>query len=468
LTVRIDGSYARDRSTASRGATIIKPAPAPRPVAQPNWPSAATAWVFLSLLALANAAAVLDRVVIGLLVQPIEHDLGIGDSAMGLLQGFAFSIFYGGLGIPIGMLADRRSRRDIVAIGVGLWSLATAACGFANSFAMLFLARIGVGVGEASIAPAGASLIADYFPPLARPKAYGIYIMGTSVGTGAAFLLGASALDLVASIRALGIPLLAPLHDWQIVFLLISLPGLVIALLFRVMVREPARHGGSAVERLSFRPMFAHMGKNKLAYAGLMAGCALNVMSIYALLGWYPTLFVRVHHWTSAEIGRDIGIFGVPGGITSAITSGFIIAWLARRGRQDAPVLLVLAAAPVFLIVGVASCLLPNPIAAFVAFASMAITTNWASSAVLTGLNQITPNALRGQVVALYTLIAGIVAVGFGPTSVGLLTDHVFGRDRVDLALALVLAACSILAGASLLACRAPFRRAAIAMELPT
>ncbi len=430
------------------------------------WPKASAAWIFLGLLTAANAVAVLDRVVLGLLVQPIEHDLGIGDSEMGLLQGFAFSIFYGGLGIPIGMLADRRSRRSIVAVGVGLWSLATAACGLAGSFAVLFLARIGVGVGEATIQPAGASLIADYFAPLIRPKAYGVYIMGTSVGTGAAFLLGASALDTVAGIRALGIPFIAAMHDWQIVFLIVGLPGLVIALLFRLMVAEPPRRGGGASGAVSFRPMFAQLSRHKLAYAGLMIGCALNVMTIYAILGWYPTLFVRVHHWTAARIGRDIGMFGVPFGIMSALTSGFIIAWLAKRGRRDAPVLLAIGATPVVLTVGVASCLIGDPYAALVSFISMAIVTNWSSSAVLTGLNQITPNATRGQIVALYTLLNGILAVGFGPTSVGLLNDYVFGRERVDLSLAFVLAACSVIGAACLLGSRAAFRRAAAQIEL--
>ncbi len=415
---------------------------------------------------LANAVAVLDRVVLGLLVQPMEHDLGIGDARMGLLQGFAFSIFYGGLGIPIGMLADRRSRRDIVAIGIGLWSLATAACAFASSFGWLFLARIGVGVGEATIGPAGASLIADYFRPLTRPKAYGIYVMGTSLGTGIAFLLGASALDIVTRIRGFGLPLIGALHDWQIVFLLVSLPGVAVAIIVAATIREPTRHGGGPrLAGTSFRPLLAHMGRQKLAYGGLMAGCALNVLSIYAILGWYATLFIRIHHWTAPEIGRAIGLFAVPGGMLSALSSGFIISWLARRGRQDAPLLLALLATPAFLILGTAACLIADPITAFAAFAVMAFFTNWSSSAVLTGLNQITPNALRGQVVALYTLIAGIVSLGFGPTSVGLLTDYAVGRDHVDWALAFILATCSILGAIILLSSRAAFRRSAIAAQ---
>ncbi len=436
---------------------------AERDPADRSWPSTRYAWYFVTLLMLANAVAVLDRVVVGLLVQPIEHDLGINDSQMGMLQGFAFSIFYGGLGIPIGMLADRWNRRSIVAIGVGLWSVATATCGLASSFGWLFLARIGVGVGEATIGPAGASMIADYFRPLTRPKAYGMYIMGTSLGTGIAFLLGAWALDIVTTIRGLGLPLIGSLHDWQVVFLLVSLPGIVIAAIFRATIREPLRRGGKALGSASFRPLFVHMGRQKLAYAGLMAGCALNVLSIYAILGWYATLFIRIHHWTAPEIGRAIGMFAVPGGMLSAISSGFIIAWLARRGREDAPVLLAILVTPVFLIMGTAACLLPNPMAAFGVFAAMSVFTNWSSSAVLTGLNQITPNALRGQVVALYTLIVGVVAVGFGPTAVGLLTDYAVGHDHVDWALALVLAISSVLGGAILLSSRAAFRRSAIA-----
>ena len=430
-----------------------------------DWPSARYAWYFVTLLMLANAVAVLDRVVLGLLVQPMEHDLGIGDSRMGLLQGFAFSIFYGGLGIPIGILADRWSRRGIVSIGVGLWSVATAACGFASSFGWLFLARIGVGVGEATIGPAGASLIADFFPPLVRPKAYGMYIMGTSLGTGLAFLLGASALAIVTQVRGLALPLTGAMHDWQIVFLLVSLPGIVVAAIFRLTIREPVRRGRAAAGRLSFKPLFAHMGQQKVAYAGLMAGCALNVLSIYAIIGWYATLFIRIHHWSAPKIGTAIGMFAVPGGMLSAVASGFIIAWMARRGREDAPVLLALLAPPAFLILGTAACLIPNPLVAFAIFAVMAFFTNWSSSAVLTGLNQITPNALRGQVVALYTLIAGIVSLGFGPTSVGLLTDYVVGRDHVDWALAFVLAVCSILGAIILLASRKAFRRSAIAAQ---
>ncbi len=456
-----DGQAATAQVSPSSGvATIERPVPILESVVEPAWPGAGYAWYFVILLMLANGVAVLDRIVLGLLVQPIEHDLGIGDARMGLLQGFAFSIFYGSLGIPIGMLADRTSRRTVVAAGTALWSVACAACGLASSFAMLFLARIGVGVGEATIAPAGASLIADYFPPVMRPKAYGIYILGTSVGTGAAFLLGASALDVAAQVRA-GVPALAKFQDWQIVFLLVGAPGLVVAALFRLTVREPARHGDAAPSKLSLRPLFAQLRRHRLAYGGLMAGCALNVLSIYAMLGWYPTLFVRIHHWTAAEIGRDIGFFGVPGGMLSALSSGFVIAWLMQRGRRDAPMLLALAVTPVFLIVGVASCLIPNAMAAFIAFASMGIFTNWSSSAVLTGLNQITPNALRGQVVALYTLITGIVAVGFGPASVGLLNDRVFGGAHVDRSLALVLAVASVAGAACLLAGRAAFRQAA-------
>ena len=149
--------------------------------------------------------------------------------------------------------------------------------------------------------------------------------------------------------------------------------------------------------------------------------------------------------------------------MASALSSGFIIAWMARRGHEDAPVLLALLATPAFLILGTAACLIANPTTAFAAFAAMAFFTNWSSSAVLTGLNQITPNALRGQVVALYTLIAGIVSLGFGPTSVGLLTDYVVGRDHVDWALAVVLATCSIVGAIIFLSSRAAFQRSAIA-----
>jgi MFS family permease len=437
----------------------------------PVWPRPAIAWLAVTLLMAANAFAVVDRVVIGLLVQPIEHDLGIGDAQIGLLQGFAFSLFYGGLGIPIGLLVDRWNRRNLVAIGIGLWSLATAACSLPGNFLSLFFTRMWVGVGEATLNPATGSLIADNFPPVTRPRAYGIYVMGSSIGTGVAFLMGAFALSAADWVRSSGIAFFQQMHTWQIVFIIVGAPGLILALIFRVAVREPVRHRWAIGdgEKATFGQAIAFMRRNPVAYGGLMLGCALNVMSIYAILAWYPTVFVRDYHWTAAEIGRALGTVGAPCGMVSAFSSGFIISWLTRRGRDDAPVLLAIAVTPGFLILGVASCLLPNAIAALACFVAMGIFTNWSSSAVLSGLNLITPNRFRGQVVALYFFFVGLIAVGLGPTSVGFLTDHGFGHERVDWALASVLAFASIAGAIILLSSRNAFRRCAVeALALST
>ena len=151
-----------------------------------TWPSPRYAWFVVFLLVLAYAIGVVDRIVIGLLTQPIKADLGLSDTELGVIQGFAFSLFYAMFALPVGLLVDRWKRVPVLWVGVLIWSLATVFCGLAGSFAMLFLARVFVGAGEATTTPASSSVIADYFPPAQRAKAYGVFAMGGSLGIGIA------------------------------------------------------------------------------------------------------------------------------------------------------------------------------------------------------------------------------------------------------------------------------------------
>jgi MFS family permease len=427
------------------------------------WPNRAYAWYVVTILMVAYGFAILDRVAIGLLVQPIEADLKISDSQIGLLQGFAFGIFYSVLGIPIGYLVDRTQRRRIVTAGVALWSLATAACGLARGFPGLFLARIGVGVGEATISPAAASVIADYFPPPLRPRAYGVFMMGTTFGSGMAFLLAGIAIDAAQAMRIAAPAHLGAFSNWQIVFFLIGAPGLLLAILLRSTVREPFRRErlGPAAG-LSFRPILAVLRGNRKAYACLILGAVMNLMCIYAQLAWFPTLFIRVHGWTAPEIGRMLGLIGVPVGLVSALSSGLFMSWLARKGHSDAPMLAALCHSLSLAIFGTASCLVASPAASLIFFVAMGFPTTWSYAAALTGINQITPNEMRGQIVAIYTLLVGLVAVGLGSFAVGFLSDRVYGGPyAVAPSLATVFAVCGTLGAILLMLGRRAFRVAA-------
>ncbi len=426
-----------------------------------SWPSSGYAWYVVGMLVLAYSFGILDRAVIGLLVQPIKADLGITDSQIGLLQGLAFALCYTTFGLAFGFVVDRTSRRWLMTAGVLVWSISTIVCGFAGSFGTLFLARIGVGFGEACIMPVAGSLISDYFPPEQRPKAYGIFLLGGTIGTTAGYLIGSLAIMVSGSVRALAPTLLANTHDWQITFFIAGAPGVLVALLFLLSVREPARHEKAGVAQpFSLRPVLAHVRANGRAFFTLLAGTVLNVTCIYAQISWLATLVIRVHGWSAAQIGTALAIISPVGGFSS-LTVGWAMGWWLRRGRTDAPVLASLTHSIVLLVFAPITALAPSPQFGLVPYIAYNMCSNWSSAAALTGLNQISPNELRGQVSALYTLLTGLISLTLGGFTVGFLNDQVFtGNNGIAPSMAIVFASCSLMAVIVLATGRPAFRAA--------
>ena len=431
-------------------------------VEEEHWPRPAYAWYVVVVLLVAYAFAILDRTAIGLLVDPIRKDLKITDSQIGLLQGLAFAICYTTFGIPVGFAIDRWKRIPVLGIGVAVWSAATMACGAAWSFGTLFFARIGVGVGEAAVTPGSGSIIADYFPPERRGRAYGVWMLGSSLGTGMASGFTALAIVTADWLHATGVVWAAPLKTWQITFLLIGAPGLLVALLFLLTVREPARRGARVVgEGISLRPLLQVLGASRGAYIALIGGAVLNVTCIYASIGWMPTLFMRVHHWSPAKVGSVFAAIGLPVGMSGALIAGWTMSWLTSRGRRDAPILMTMGHSLMTLSFGTAAVLAPRPEVTLVLNAMTSITSTWSYAAAMTGLNQITPNEMRGQVAALYTLFTGLISMTLGSYLVGFLNDHAFhGPAGVQPSLAAVYAGCTGLALVIMLLGRGAYQRA--------
>jgi MFS family permease len=433
------------------------------PTTESAWPSRPYAWYVVVVLMLAYAFSIVDRTGLGLLVQPIEADLHISDSMMGVLQGLAFAVFYSLLGLPLGLVADRFNRRAVISAGIVVWSLATMACGLSSGFSGLFLARLGVGAGEATLNPAGASTIADYFPPRERSKAYGVYAIGTSIGSGMAFLLVAVAIGWANHLRVAYPNMFGGLSAWKIVFLLLGAPGLVVGAVFALTVKEPVRRELPApTPGGALAPLWRQLSQAKWVYFGIIAGTVLNFTAIYALLAWFPTYLIRVHGMTAVEIGRLLGSFGVPCGIASCLGSGWTAAWLEKRGRADAAVLVALGGVVVFTLGGLAAAFAPTGLQAVICYCVLSLATNCAAVSALTALNRITPNTLRGQVIAIFSLSTGLIAVSVGPLSVGLLSDHVFGAAHgVGKALAVVLATTGVLGFAVFALTRPGYRKRA-------
>lgn len=427
------------------------------------WPERRYAWYVVAVLTLAYSIAILDRVSISLLIEPLQADLQINDTQFGLLQGLAFSMFYSLLGLPLGMWCDRSKRVPLLSLGIFLWSAATIGCALADSFEELFFARMLVGIGEAALVPCAASLIADYFDPETRPKAYGTFVTGSSLGTAAAMAL--SGLFLITANNIItDYSWAADMREWQIVFILCGTPGILLSLILILTVREPARQG--LVEqsaKFSLRPIINLFRQHPRALGALMLGTVLNLVCVYAIIGWFPALFIRVHGWTASETGWILGAVGMPISIFAALNSGWVISKLTKRGHKDAPLIAAMAAAFSMVIFGTFACLVSSPMLALVGYGLNALFLNWNISGVYSGIAQIVPNELRGQVMALHTICSGLIAMTAGSFIVGYLSDNIFtAADGLSWALAVVFFGCGLAAAVVLGSGRAAFRAATI------
>lgn len=415
-------------------------------------------WYVVGVLTFAYLVSFLDRQILALMVGPIQEDLMLSDTQMSLLMGLAFSIFYIFMAVPLGRLADNSVRRNIIVGGVTLWSLMTAACGLAGSYWHLFLARMGVGVGEASLTPSATSMIADYFPSGARGKALATYNAGVSLGTGFAMVFGGLIITYVSTSERHVLPIVGSVAAWQYVFFLVALPGLLVVLLM-LTVREPARQETSAAaQNLSFRDVLTYLYGRRKIYIPLFLGMSVNTIVGYALFSWIPTSFARVHGWTMGDIGLGYGLIILATGPLGVFIAGSLIDKLHRAGQHNAELKVALLSIAICLPGVVYLPLAATGQAALIAMipASIgpAMTTASGSIAVI----NVTPNQIRGQTMALYLLTISLLGLSLGPTAVALLTDYVFvDPAMIDWSISCVVIASSLFSAIMLWRCLDPF-----------
>ncbi|HXG27477.1 MAG TPA: MFS transporter [Nevskiales bacterium] len=421
--------------------------------------SLAYAWYVVAVLMVAYVFSFIDRQILNLLVGPIRADLGISDTQMSLLMGFSFALFYTICGIPLGRLADSKSRRTIIAAGIFFWSLMTAACGTAKSYWQFFLYRMGVGVGEATLSPSAYSLIADYFPKESRATAISVYSMGIYIGSGLAFLLGGLVIQFAGQDDVL-LPLVGATRPWQLIFFILGIAGILFAFAMYT-VREPARQGLSgATAGVPLGTVFAYMKQNRRAVLCHNFGFALMAFTAYGAAAWVPTFFIRHHGWTAAQIGVAYGTVIMIFGTFGIVAGGRLSDWLARRGHEDANMRVGLLAAVCGIPSGIAFPLVPD---ANLAVAMVAISTVFLSmpfGVAPAAVQEMMPNDMRGQASAVYLFVVNLIGLGVGPTAVALATDYVFRNDAA-VGYSLLLVGSVAQAGALLLlwAGLAPYRR---------
>ena len=277
----------------------------PETTSSAAYPKPAYAWYVVGVLMLLYINSFLDRTVIMLLVDPIKADFGVSDTAVSLLTGLAFALFYSVLGIPMGRLADRRSRRWIIGIGATGWAVMASLCGITQNYAQLFLTRMGLGVGEATFVPSAFSIISDYFSRERLPRAYAVLMLGAPLGSGLAFVIGGLVADYAQSVGTVELPVFGTIRSWQMVFLITGLPGIPLALWALATVREPKRHGliaEAADSRLSIKSIIDFARQHWSTYGTLLAGFSLLAMFSLGYLGWVAVFFMRTHDMNPGQV----------------------------------------------------------------------------------------------------------------------------------------------------------------------
>ena len=388
------------------------------------------AWYVVAVLLVAQAFSFLDRMIMGLLVGPIRESFQISDTQYSLLAGLAFSLFYAIMGLPLARIADRSSRRNLIVVGIAVWSFMTAACGLAKGYWSLFVARVGVGVGEATLGPAAYSMIADYFPKSVLGRALSVYMIGVTLGSGFAYMLGGAVVGYVEDMGTILVPVVGEIEGWQLTFFVVGFPGLLVSLLMLTTVREPARTGIVAPEAVPVSEVADYLWQRRRAYGGHILGISIFIMVVYALNLWGPTYFIRTFGYTRPEAGWVFGLVMIGAGTIGLLLAGTLSDRLVSKGIHDAYVKIILFSMVAMIPSAATLAFLESDLLAIV-FMSLAVFFSAFQGGLAGGTLQLmTPNRMRGQVMAVYGLSSNLIGLGLGPTVIAMTTDYVFGYDE--------------------------------------
>lgn len=395
------------------------------------WPSALLGWTAVLLLSLAAVASYLDRVVISLLVEPIKADFGLTDTGFAVLQGIAFGLFYTVFAFPLGRLADNRKRRSIIIAGLAAFSLFSMASGLARNFWQLFLARTGVGIGEASLTPAAYSILSDYFPPSRLGRAMGAFTTSAYLGVGLAFVGGGAVIGWLSRPGTLDWWFFAEFKPWQLAFILASMPGLLLLIPISLFLREPARRGlATAATAVPLAEVGRMLWSRRQLLVPMFAGFAMAALPGYAALTWTPVMFMRVFGWSAAEIGLAYGLLYMVFGMSGVFFAGWLCDRLTARGVLDAPLKVAAYGFAGFGIFGTLAPLMPTPTLSLILFAPAIFLLTMPYPLAGAAIQFVTPNRMRGQTSAVYLTIINLVGLGIGPILVGLFTDYLFTSPK--------------------------------------
>ena len=426
-----------------------------------SWPKPIYAWFFTSILLFAYIISFIDRQMINYLVVPIKEDMGLTDFEISFIQGWGFVLAYVIFSIPFGRIVDKVNRVRVLIGGIVIWSVATAACGFSKNSWQLVLSRSGVGAGEAALTPASWSIISDLFPVERRSFPMSIYLMGPYIGQGLSLLFGAQILRIYNEPVTLFESMI--IQPWQIIFLIIAVPGIVLGL-FMFTLKDPKRKEGLTDEKEeneSIKEVFSYVIKNIGAYMPLLIGSAFIIVLLYGVQSWVPTFLHRIHGWEHTRIGDQYGLVALFAGSLGVISGPIFERYLTKLNFNPPIIILCIITAIALTIIGPITFLSLNSDIVLIGIFITSFFITLPLALFATSLQNITPNQYRGVVSGLYVFTVNITGYGLGPMAVAFFTDKVFKSEMaIDLSMATMFLICGPISFLIFYFGRKPFARA--------
>ena len=366
------------------------------------------------------------------MVGPIKRDLGgISDTQVSLIMGFAFALFYTLMTYPAGRITDRYNRKNLMTAGIAGWSFMTMLCGAANQYWQLFLARMGVGVGAATLGPASNSALADYFPPERLPIAIGIVASAPFIGQGLANIAGGPLIDYLEATPNYVVPVLGEIYSWQMVLMIVGAPGLLIALAVWFLI-EPERKNKQREDSNSvpLSEVWDFILTRKHFFFFVFLGYLCLATQGWSLFSWLVEYFVRNHGWSRTEIGLSYGSIALTLGIAGSVAGGLFASRMIRRGTLDATLRVVLYSTIALFPLAAFLTIVPNPYLALAMLVPVTFCMAMPPGLIIATLQTVSPNELRGQMVAFYLIAVNFLSYSFAPSLPAVISDFVFETEQ--------------------------------------
>ena len=396
-----------------------------------SYPAKKHSYSAVAILTLAQIFAFIDRQIPSMLVEPIKQDFNLTDSQIALLGGAAFSIFYAIMALPIGYAVDRYQRTKVLGTGIFLWSLMTALAGLANSFGKLFGARIGVAVGEAVMAPTSVSLVSDSFPENKQGKPMGIITAGVYIGIGITLLGGGFLIDYLTRIGGITLPLIGYLKPWQATFMIVGIPGLVLAIA-AFYLKEPQRLEEKIDTQLKDRKnVFLHLKEHRKTLIPMFGGLIFMALIFYSFSFWAPTMMIRTFDISLTEVGFVLGMITIISSITGTIVAGSAVDYLRNKNYSDAPVRAAMIAVILALPPIISLSFVQSELGAWICIAFYLLFISSFAPLGLLAISGVSTGNVKGQAAAIHAFLMMAFGLSLGPQLTAFFTDYIFANPNL-------------------------------------